>query len=189
MPNQFTVFTRPLIVRSGVGAFAVAMAAFTSWVNAGSGTGLATATVVGEFVSQPITIRLQAPQPTVQAFPIRLGYTIAQPTSNAGSAPLASSSQGSAASTSFGIMLVEVDAGGVARFSVAGADATSGYTVQFPTSTNSLFNQAPPAAGGSAGSLIVPTQALAGGGQLAVEITQALNKLFTGELSVQVNYN
>lgn len=181
MPNQFTLFTRSLIARAWVGALAVAMAAFSSGVNAGSESGLATATVVGEFVSQPIIIRLQALQPMVQTFPI----------STAGGGPLASSSQGSGASTSFGIVLVEVNAAGAAIFSVAGANATSSYTVQLPTSADSLLNQFPSAAdpGGSGGSLIVPTQALAGDGRLAIEIGQSLNKLFPGELSVLVSYN
>lgn len=181
MPKLFCPFTRSLIARAWVGALAGATAAFASGVNAGSGTGLATATVVDAVVSQPIIIRLQAPQPTVQTFPIR----------QAGGAPLASSSQGSAASTSFGIVLVEVNAAGLALFSVAGANATSSYTVQLPTSADSLLKQSPSAAGpdGSAASLIVPTQALASGVQLVVEISQALDKPSSGELSVLANYN
>ena len=98
--------------------------------------------------------------------------------------------------------MIDVDASGVARFSVAGAGSTSGYIVQFPASADSLLRQSPTAANNCAAdvasngaqgckdsALIVPAQALEGGGRLAVEISQALSKLIAGELSVQVNYN
>lgn len=178
-------------------------------VNAASTMGTASATVLSQISSQPISIfspalspanLQQAVQPTALPAPIRLGFSIDQPLRLAAqSAPLTALGAGRVAEgSSFGITMVGVDAWGVARFNVAGAGATSGYTVQFPTSADSLLRQSPSAANNSAAnaaqgsldaSLIVPAQALQGGGRLAVEISQALSKLIAGELSVQVNYN
>lgn len=182
-------------------ALVIAPVVLGSGVNAASVNGLASATVIGEIVSQPVVIRLQSSPAGMLAFPIRLGFTIDQPTRVALGGGGGGSGESSGRGPSFGITLIDVDAAGVARFSVAGADATSGYIVQFPTSVDSLLNRSPSAAAndcsagaaaqgcGSDASLIVPAQALTGGGRLAVEVSQALNKLISGELSVQVNYN
>ncbi|MEO8023127.1 hypothetical protein [Polaromonas sp.] len=175
-------------------------------VNAASTSGTASATVLSQISSQPVSIVSPAPgpapvqqasQPVSLSLPIRLSFSIDQPSRSAGG--IASrTGEGS----SFGITMIDVDASGVARFSVAGAGSTSGYIVQFPASADSLLRQFPSAAstcdadaasnaaqGCKDASLIVPAQALEGGGRLAVEISQALSKLIAGELSVQVNYN
>lgn len=178
-------------------------------VNAASTSGTASATVLSQISSQPVSIVSSAPRPVAgqQAsqlaelpLPIRLGFSIDQPlriseqSSRRAGAAAGRGGEGS----SFGITMIDVDASGLARFSVAGGGSTSGYIVQFPTSADSLLSQSPSAAntstaiavaGGNDASLIVPAQALQGGGRLAVEISQALSKLIAGELSVQVNYN
>jgi hypothetical protein len=199
-----------LLSRCASGAMAMALAiapvVLVSGVNAASVNGLASATVIGAIASQPVLISLQSSQTSqagALAFPIRLGFTIDQPVRVIGALSGGGAGLVSGAGPSFGITLIDVDSAGVARFSVAGMDATSGYIVQFPTSVDSLLNRSPSAANDCASgtaprtapgcasdaSLIVPAQALTGGGRLAVEVSQALNKLIAGELSVQVNYN
>lgn len=190
-----------LLRRCAPGALALAVlaAVLGSGANAASVNGLASATVIGAIVSQPVLISLQPSQAGALAFPIRLGFTIDKPVRALGALAGAVGSVSSGAAPSFGITLINVDAAGVARFSVAGMDSTSGYIVQFPASVDGLLNRSPSAdkdcaAGVAPGcasdaALIVPAQALAGGGRLAVEISQTLNKLIAGELSVQVNYN
>ncbi|GAB3477667.1 hypothetical protein [Polaromonas eurypsychrophila] len=180
------------------------LAVLSYGVNAASSSGTASATVLGQISSQPVAIVSPASQQPSQSgalpLPIRLGFTIDRPPRSAGFAGGAANLTGEG--SSFGITMIDVDASGVARFSVAGAGSTSGYIVQFPASADSLLGQSPTAAincaAGSASngaqacrdsSLIVPAQALEGGGRLAVEISQALSKLIAGELSVQVNYN
>ncbi|WP_157046054.1 hypothetical protein [Polaromonas sp. JS666] len=206
MPRLFFLRSRSSRANALALALAIAPAVLSFGANAASATGAVSATVIGEMISLPIVIRLQTPQASVQAMPIRLGFTIDQPT-RARAAPggVGSTGEGSVGA-SFGITLVDVDAAGVARFSVAGADATSGYMIQFPTSRDSLIAQnslvvasRQPglsssgaqgfSANDSAASLIVPAQSLLSGGRLAVEVSQALTKLLSGELSVQVNYN
>ena len=207
-----------------VGAWVMAAASLVSGAQAASINGVANATVIGDVVSQPIVIRLQTPAPQagavvsqpvvirlqtpqadVRAFPIRLGFTVDQTTRNNGVFGGGSGGESPGAGASFGITLIDVDAAGVARFSVAGAGATSGYVVQFPTSIDTLLSQSPSASDAcsadvasnraqgcdakTGASLIVPSQALTGGSRLAVEVSQALGKLLSGELSVQVNYN
>ncbi len=179
------------------------LAVLSYGVNAASGSGAASAMVLGQISSQPVAIVSPASQQSSQSgalpLPIRLGFTIDQPSRTPGFAGGAASLTGEG--SSFGITMIDVDASGVARFSVAGAGSTSGYIVQFPASADSLLRQSPTAAINCAAnatsnaaqacdsSLIVPAQALEGGGRLAVEISQALSKLIAGELSVQVNYN
>lgn len=101
---------------------------------------------------------------------------------------------------------MDVDSAGVARFSVAGTDATSDYIVQFPKHALSLSGLAQAAeancadeklssdgqecaSGSASAALIMPSRALLGGGRLAIGISQALNKRLAGDLSIQVNYN
>ena len=175
-----------LLRRCAPGALALAVlaAVLGSGANAASVNGLASATVIGAIVSQPVLISLQPSQAGALAFPIRLGFTIDKPVRALGALAGAVGS---------------VSSGAAPSFSVAGMDSTSGYIVQFPASVDGLLNRSPSAdkdcaAGVAPGcasdaALIVPAQALAGGGRLAVEISQTLNKLIAGELSVQVNYN
>ncbi len=180
------------------------LAVLSYGVNAASSSGTASATVLGQISSQPVAIVSPALQPASPAgdvpLPIRLGFTIDQSSRSTGFAGGTAGVTGNGAS--FGMTMIDVDSAGVARFSVAGSGATSGYIVQFPASADSLLQQAPSAATNCAAdtgsnaaqacqdsSLIVPAQALEGGGRLAVEISQALSKLIAGELSVQVNYN
>ena len=188
-------------------AGAISLAALSYGVNAASTSGTASATVVAQISSQPVPIVLASPasaaaqqpsQSVALPLPIRLGFSIDRPSRLSGAA--GATLNGAGEGSSFGMTMIDVDAAGVARFNVAGAGTTSGYIVQFPASTDSLLNRSPSAAvpcvdGASTeprctdSSLIVPDQALRGGGRLAVEISQALSKLIAGELSVQVNYN
>ncbi|MDP1955754.1 MAG: hypothetical protein Q8K71_14875 [Polaromonas sp.] len=183
---------------------AFGLAALSYGVNAASTSGTASATVLAQISSQPVPIVSASPafvaasQSVALPLPIRLGFSIDRPSRL--SAAAGATSNGAGEGSSFGMTMIDVDASGVARFSVAGAGTTSGYIVQFPASTDSLLDRSPSAAvpcvdGASTGqgctdsALIVPAQALRGGGRLAVEISQALSKLIAGELSVQVNYN
>ena len=185
------------------------LAVLSYGVNAASSSGTASATVLTQISSQPIAIVspalgssavAQAPRLAALPLPIRLGFSIDRPARTAGGTAGSVGSAGEGASV--GITMIDVDASGVARFSVAGAGSTSGYIVQFPASADSLLRQSPTAAINCAAnaasnaaqacrdsSLIVPAQALVGGGRLVVEVSQALSKLIAGELSVQVNYN
>lgn len=196
-------------VPSALAVVALAAAVVSYGANAASTSGTASATVVSQIASQPVAIVSPPLTPTGEQqssvaaglpLPIRLGFTIDLPSRMSAAAGGMPGRDGEG--SSFGMTMIDVDASGIARFSVAGAGATSGYIVQFPASADGLLRQSPTAAGncpegGAANasqacqdaSLIVPAQALEGGGRLAVEISQALNRLIAGELSVQVNYN
>jgi hypothetical protein len=210
MPTKRSSFRdSPLVARALTLTAVIGLVALSYGVNAATANGTASATVLAQISPQPIAIfspvpgradALQASQLVALASPIRLGFSIDQPSRMSGSASGASSLAGEG--SSFGMTMIDVDASGVARFSVAGAGATSGYIVQFPASTDGLVSRFPSAAkacsenatsdaaqGCQGLSLIVPAEALRGGGRLAVEISQSLSNLIAGELSVQVNYN
>ena len=210
MPTNRSWFrASPLVARALTLTAVIGSVALSYGVNATTTIGSASATVLAQISSQPVSFFspspgradvLQASQLVALASPIRLGFSIDQPSRTSGSAGGFSSRDGEG--SSFGMTMIDVDASGVARFSVAGAGATSGYIVQFPSSTDSLIGRFPSAAkacsedvasdaaqGCQGSSLIVPAEALRGGGRLAVEISQSLSKLIAGELSVQVNYN
>jgi len=207
--NRSSVRNSPLVVRVLTLIAVIGSVALSYGVNATTTTGSASATVLAQISSQPVAFFSPAPgraaaqqasQLVTLTAPIRLGFSIDQPQRMSGSAGSALSRDGEG--SSFGMTMIDVDALGIARFSVAGAGVTSGYIVQFPSSTNSLIGRFPSAAkacsedaasdaaqGCRDSSLIVPAEALRGGGRLAVEISQSLSKLIAGELSVQVNYN
>jgi hypothetical protein len=210
MPTKRSSFRdSPLIVRALTLTAVIGSVALSYGVNATTTIGTASATVLAQISSQPVAFFSPAPgraeaqqasQLVALAAPIRLGFSIDQPQRMAGSAGSSLNSDGEG--SSFGMTMIDVDALGMARFSVAGAGTTSGYIVQFPSSTDSLIGRFPSAAkacsedaasdaaqGCKGSSLIVPAEALRGGGRLAVEISQSLSKLIAGELSVQVNYN
>lgn len=209
MPTRSFLLRGPRPVLNALAVAALLVSVVSYGVNAASTSGTASATILGQISSQPVAIVSPAPSPATaqqtspssvaQPLPIRLGFSIDRSSriSSAAGSP-GPAGEGS----SFGMTMIDVDASGIARFSVAGAGSTSGYIVQFPASADSLLRQFPSAANTCAAdaasnaaqgckdaSLIVPAQALEGGGRLAVEISQALSKLIAGELSVQVNYN
>ena len=210
MPTKPSFFrgSQPMLNAVAVLAL-IGLVVLSYGVNAASTNGTASATVLAQISSLPVAIVSRAPSPaSVQqasqsvalTLPIRLGFSIDQPSRMAGATGGTASRTGEG--SSFGMTMIDVDASGAARFSVAGSGATSGYIFQFPASTDSLVSQFPSSAntcsegaasnaaqGCQDSSLIVPAQALQGGGRLAVEISQALSKLIAGELSVQVNYN
>ena len=198
----------PLVARALTLTAVIGSVALSYGANATTAIGTASATVLAQISSQPVAFFSPAPgraaaqqasQLVALGTPIRLGFSIDQP-QRLGSAGNSLNIDGEG--SSFGMTMIDVDALGMARFSVAGAGTTSGYIVQFPSSTDSLIGRFPSAAkacsedaasdaaqGCKDASLIVPAEALRGGGRLAVEISQSLSKLIAGELSVQVNYN
>ena len=209
MPTNRSSFrVSPLVARALTLTAVICSVALSYGVNATTTIGTASATVLAQISSQPVAFFSPAPgraaaqqasQLGALGTPIRLGFSIDQP-QRLGSA--GSSLYIDGGGSSFGMTMIDVDPSGIARFSVAGAGATSGYIVQFPSSTDSLIGRFPSAAkacsedaasdaaqGCKDASLIVPAEALRGGGRLAVEISQSLSKLIAGELSVQVNYN
>ena len=183
----------PLLSRKPLGPkeliWGVLMAAglFSGSANAASATGLVGATVVSDIVSEPSILFLQSPafitstpQATAQSSPSRLLYFTAQ-------------SQGSSSITTGGIRtggvslssLINVDSNGIARFSITGADVTSGYTIQLPTAPSSRTQ----ATAEESASLILPTQSFLGDQRLAVEVGQDPSQASAGPLSVQLSYN
>jgi hypothetical protein len=164
---------------------------FGPQARAASGMGQASAMVIREIVSMPIVIRMLAPQLSVQNTSAGFSFTGYQSTGD-----------GSGGSSESGLTLVGIDAAGVATFSVSG-DTTSGYVVQAaasdgPNGPNGLSEvSASESAGTSNGEddpnaaaeLIVPAQALIGGGRLSIVVSQASTKGRSGEMNVQINYN
>lgn len=147
--------------------------------------GQASATVISEIASMPILIRMQTPQLNMQNTSAGVGFASNQ-----------ISGDGFSGSTQPIVTLIGIDAAGVATFSVSGA-ATSGYVVRsegggstgVQTQTVSPTGTASTAVNATAG-LIVPAQALIGGGRLSIEISQAASTRGQGRnLIVEINYN
>lgn len=145
---------------------------------AATAIGVASATVVREIGSVPIVIRLQR---NVGEEPIPPG------------APRANTQGENAVpppEASFGIDLIEVNADGVATFSVAGA-TTSSYVIQ----TSGAANSGPPdpadrtgTYGAVASGQIFPVGTLTDGDDFAIAISQSSSSA-RPEITVMVNYN
>jgi len=153
-------------------------------VKARTAIGQANVTVISEIASMPILIRMQTPQLNVQNTSAGVGFASNQ-----------ISGDGFSSSTQPSVTLIGIDAAGVATFSVSGA-ATSGYVIRsegggntgVQTQTVSPTGTALTAVNATAG-LIVPAQALIGGGRLSIEISQASTRAQGGNLIVEINYN
>ena len=153
-------------------------------VNARTAIGQASATVISEMTSMPIVIRLQTSQSYVQNTSAEADIGTYQFTVD-----------GFSGSSKSGLTLVSIDAAGVASFSVSG-DTTSGYVVRAGGGEN--FGDQTQAASSedtslddvnAAAELIVPAQALIGGGRLSIVVSQASTGGLRGQMNVQVNYN
>lgn len=170
--------------------FSVFVIAFGAQSNAASAIGQASATVISSVVSTPVEFRFQIPQllsaqgaPTVSSF-------VNFQSSGGGSA-----GGGPSATSQSNESLVSVDANGVVSFSVSG-DATSSYAVRpaggdgggMQTQTTSTTGTTPSAAN-VAGGLIVPAQALTGGGRLSIQISQASVLGEGGGMIIEISYN
>lgn len=157
---------------------------FGTHLNAASGVGRASATVISEMTTVPIVIRLQTSQFYVQNTSAGADVAIYQFTVD-----------GFSASSKSGLTLVSIDAAGVASFSVSG-DTTSGYVVRAGGGEN-IGDQIQDASSGdtsskddnAAAELIVPAQALIGGGRLSIVVSQASTGGRRGQMNVEVNYN
>ena len=153
-------------------------------VNARTAIGQASATVISEMRSMPIVIRLQTSQSYVQNTSAEADIGTYQFTAD-----------GFSGSSKSGLTLVSIDAAGVASFSVSG-DTTSGYVVRAGGGEN-IGDQIQDASSGdtssnddnAAAELIVPAQALIGGGRLSIVVSQASTGGRRGQMNVEVNYN
>ena len=158
--------------------------AFVGEVKARTAIGQVSATVISSIASTPIEIRLQASQLYVQDTSAGFGFASFQP-----------SGGGFSVTAQPIVSFIGIDANGVASFSVSG-DATSSYVVRpvggesngVQTQTGSSTGTASSVANVVAG-LIVPAQALIGGGRLSIEINQVSLLGQGGNMIVEINYN
>ena len=153
-------------------------------VKARTAIGQVSATVISEMTSMPIVIRMQTSQSYIQ-----------NTSSGADAATYQFIVDGFSGSSRSGLTLVSIDAAGVASFSVSG-DTTSGYVVragggenigdqiQAASSDDTSLDDA-----NAAAELIVPAQALIGGGRLSIVVSQASTGGRRGQMNVEVNYN
>ena len=153
-------------------------------VKARTAIGQASATVISAIASTPIEIRLQTSPLNVQNTSAGFGFANFQ-----------SSGGGQIATAQPIVSLIGIDANGVASFSVSG-DATSSYFVRSASSDSSVVqsqtisqNGASPTSANVVAGLIVPAQALIGGGRLSIEISQVLLLGQGGNTIVEINYN
>ena len=153
-------------------------------VKARTAIGQVSATVISVMTSMPIVIRLQTSQFYLQNTSAGVDAAIYQFTVD-----------GFSGSSKSGLTLVSIDAAGVASFSVSG-DTTSGYVVRAGGGEN--FGDQTQAASSedtslddlnAAAELIVPAQALIGGGRLSIVVSQASTGGRRGQMNVEVNYN
>ena len=153
-------------------------------VNARTGIGQASATVISEMTPMPIVVRLQTSQSYIQNTSVGADAATYQFTVG-----------GSSGSLRSGLTLISIDAAGVASFSVSG-DTTSGYVVRAGGGENigDQIQEASPEDtslddANAAAELIVPAQALIGGGRLSIVVSQASTGGRSGQMNVEVNYN
>ncbi len=145
---------------------------------AASATGSASATVVGNVASLPVTIRFQAAPVEQLARGIRV-----QSTDNR---------SGQAAESAFGVTLVGLDDAGLATFSIAGA-TTSSYVVRTsPAQTSGSAESALPGSPGSSpnqaeAGLIYPAKVLTDSRGISIVVSHSDRS--RRELTVMVNHN
>ena len=158
--------------------------AYVGEVKARTAVGQVSAVVISEMTSMPIVIRMQTSQSYVQNTSVEADAAIFQFTVD-----------GFSGLSKSGLTLVSIDAAGVASFSVSG-DTTSGYVVRAGGGEN-LGDQTQAASSedtslddvNAAAELIVPAQALIGGGRLSIVVSQASTGGRRGQMNVEVNYN
>lgn len=200
-----SVRANPLVL-----AMLMTQAVFCNMASAGAANGQASATVIGEVISQPAVIFLQTPQvndstANVNNAPILGVAILGRPFITASRQAIAQSSPSRllyltykstfGQGVAYGLTgrgasslrsLIDVDLNGVATFSVSSADSTSGYTVQLAVLNERTSPQAP---GSDRNSLILPMQPLSGDGRLAVEVGRELFGLISTNMSVQISFN
>ncbi len=156
-------------------SLAVALTGAGLEARAASATGSASATVIGDIASLPITIRFQASPVELVAGGVRVRLTDDRSGPGAGSA--------------FGVTLIGVDETGLASFSIAGA-TTSSYVVRTSAAeTSGPAGLAPDGASpnrAEAG-LIYPAEVLAEGQGISIAVSQSGGS--PRELTVMVHYN
>lgn len=164
----------------------VFMIASVGEVKARTAIGQVSATVISEITSMPVlvAIRLQTSQLSTQGASAGFGFISVQ-----------SPSGGFSATPQSTASLISVDANGVVSFSVSG-DVTSSYVVRSTDvgGTDVQTQTVPPSgtsltASNAATGLIVPAQALIGGGRLSIEISQASQLGQGGNMIVEISYN
>ena len=157
--------------------------AFGAQLNAASAIGQANATVISAIASTPVAIRLQTSLSPGLGRLTGSGFASFQSIGGFKASPLST------------VTLICIDDDGVASFSVSG-DATSSYVIRsvgtdnsdeqtqtaLQTCTSSTFANA-------AAGLIVPAQALLGGGRLSIEISKSSLLRPAGNMIVVINYN
>ena len=153
-------------------------------VKARTAIGQVSATVISAVASTPIEIRLKAAPLNVRNTSTGFGFARFQPFGG-----------GQIATAQPTVSLIEIDVNGVASFSVSG-DATSSYVVRSARSDSSVVQSqtiaqtgASPTSANVAGGLIIPAQALIGGGRLSIEISEVLLLGQGGNTIVEINYN
>ena len=180
----------------------IVQAATSACANSASANGLASATAIGEVISQPSIIVLQTPRavtnipltvfsspPFINSTPqaaaasstSRLRY-ITTPSNSSGGTVLGSVSPNGSSLTS----LIDVNDVGVVAFSVTSATATTGVSVQLPAAPRGVPNQR---TSFNSSSLILPAQVISDGGRLAVELPGALNDPSSDPVNLEVSYN
>ncbi len=197
-------------------AFLIVQAAISTCANAASANGQASATAIGEVISQPSIIILQAPR-VVTSTPlvvtsVSLSFDKSPLIDFSTSAFISSTPQAAAASSpsrlryittpsisSAGAVLgnagpngsslaslIDVNDEGVVTFSVTSATATTGVSVQLPVAPGGASNQRTIF---NSSSLILPAQAISDGGRLAVELRGVLNDSSSDPVNLEVSYN
>ena len=180
----------------------IVQAAISTCAIAASANGQASATAIGEVISQPSIIVLQTPRvitnnlssvfsspPFISSTPqaaaasstSRLRYITTSSTSSA-STVLGNVSPNGSSLTS----LIDVNDVGVVAFSVTSATATTGVSVQLPAAPRGVPNQR---TSFNSSSLILPAQVISDGGRLAVELPGALNDPSSDPVNLEVSYN
>ncbi|MBC7608479.1 MAG: hypothetical protein H7228_02720 [Polaromonas sp.] len=190
-------------------AFLIVQAAISTCANAASANGQASATAIGEVISQPSIIILQTPlvvtsvpppvtkspliyfstspfisstpQAAAASSPSRLRYITTRSISSAGTVLGNAGPNGSSLAP-----LIGVNDEGVVTFSVTSATATTGVSVQLPVAPGGASNQRTIS---NSSSLILPAQAISNGGRLAVELPGVLNDPSPDPVNLQVSYN
>ena len=169
-------------------AFLIVQAATSTCANAASANGQASATAIGEVISQPSITILQippfissTPQAAAASSPSRLRYITTPSISSAGTV------LGNAGPNRSSLApLIGVNDEGVVTFSVTSATATTGVSVQLPVAPEGASNQQTIF---DSSSLILPAQAISNGGSLAVELPGFLNDPSSDPVNLQVSYN
>ena len=202
MSKTLSYLDRSLNSSTLVVSFLIGQAVVSTCANAASANGQASATAIGEVISQPSIIVLQTPRviinsslnvfsspPFISSTPqaaaasstSRLRY-IATPSTSSAGAVLGNVSPNGSSLTS----LIDVNDAGVIAFSVTSSTATTGVSVQLPAAPRGVPNQRTIF---NSSSLILPTQVISDSGRLAVELPGVLNDPSSDPVNLEVSYN